>query len=241
MKAVREFLAQGLVTAYGFIVGGLIGEADMHGLYKVLEDQGSLIAGGLAIIAAVMTVKATQASADREVAAAQHQIKTTLILEKRRLAREGHAVNVLVHQAACIVLQDLDDANDHMTRYRRPQTESAWYARHAFSRSGFDEVPTLYTYLHGEVVSLFLNLKRATDRFESRSYIHGNGDRIGEIHSLRSELAIIQDIAIRLRDLSQSHIKLCLEELAATQDLIEIDPPLSPPSNLKEGTEGIQA
>ncbi len=80
--------------------------SEWHPAWLVLQMLGywqTLIAGLLAVGAAVFTIRATVRSADREIEAANRQIRTaqrqidiTLTLDRRRTADETHAFLVAV-------------------------------------------------------------------------------------------------------------------------------------------------
>lgn len=116
----------------------------MHSyLYEFFRDQGSLIAGALALIAGIIAyragvtqAKATTEAADREIAAtresisaaqeqtrvAQEQIAVTLRLEHRRIAQETYAFLATLEAAMGTVLDDIEAAraifgNQGGTRY----------------------------------------------------------------------------------------------------------------------------
>ena len=102
-------------------------------LYEFLRDQGSLIAGVLALIAGILAyragvtqAKATMDAADREIAAtkeaisaaqeqtrvAQGQIAVTLRLERRRAAQETYGFLAMLEAAMGTVLEDIEASRE---------------------------------------------------------------------------------------------------------------------------------
>ena len=85
---------------------------------------------------------ATKRSADREVAVAQEQIKTTLRLERRRAARVGFAFHAMLEAAMGRVLADATEAERIFAsaNQRLGVSTTAYEARKSFTKSAFDEL-----------------------------------------------------------------------------------------------------
>lgn len=113
----------------------------------LLDHWQTLIAGSLALVAAWLTIRDTNRSADREIkasqaqtAVAQRQIETTIRLERLRAAREGFAFHAMFDAAMGRVLADAADAR---TKFRGPGPNlhsEAYFARTRFSRKAFAEL-----------------------------------------------------------------------------------------------------
>jgi uncharacterized protein YfiM (DUF2279 family) len=88
-------------------------------LWQFIEHWQTLIAGLLALAAAVGAVWATIKSANREVAAAQEltkaaQRQTAVVreIERRRVARERYAFHVMLEAAMGAVIADVEAARN---------------------------------------------------------------------------------------------------------------------------------
>ena len=77
---------------------------------RVLYDWQTLIAGVLALLAALWTIRETVRSADREIAASQKQMDPTVRLEQRRAASEGYAFHAMLAAAMTRVLDEANEA-----------------------------------------------------------------------------------------------------------------------------------
>jgi hypothetical protein len=85
-------------------------------LCQFIYDWQTLIAGSLAgvlaLVAAFLTIWATIKSANREVEAAKAQTESTLLVERRRVAREGFAFAAMLEAAMKAVLDDIETARE---------------------------------------------------------------------------------------------------------------------------------
>jgi hypothetical protein len=128
-----------------------------HSWYDFCRDQGSILAGLLALLAALVTtwviwrtsrrtIEATKSSAEREISAAQEQTKvaqdqiaTTLRLEQRRLAREEWAFAVTMEAAMNLVINDAIAAVE-LAADLKVDEELIYDAQQRIRKSSFDEL-----------------------------------------------------------------------------------------------------
>ena len=131
-------------------------------LYEFLRDQGSLIAGVLALIAGflayragVAQAKATMAAADREIAAnkeaisaaqeqtrvAQGQIAVTLRLERRRAAQETCGFLATLEAAMGTVLEDIEASREIFANQAEGgSSPMAYRARQRIKKTAFEDL-----------------------------------------------------------------------------------------------------
>ncbi len=141
----------------------------------LLDHWQILIAGILAVLAAVGTIWATIRSAGREIAAsqaqtavAQKQIDTTVRLERERDDGEAHAFRAMLDAAMVRVLNEVDWA-----RKTYPQTLSqqagasveALVVRQCITKGGFAELRAACVRHGGPFTREFLDLEREIDSF----------------------------------------------------------------------------
>jgi hypothetical protein len=150
-------------------------------------DWQTLIAGGLALFAGVVTVwgtlraakrqvKAANDAADREIkaasdtanrqitaaqeqtAAAQHQTGVMRDMERRRIAREGYAFYAMLEAAMGAVIDDAQAARQLFPGTPGPDTPQAFRARQRIKRAGFTELRGAFLRIGGPLTEKFLRL-----------------------------------------------------------------------------------
>ena len=132
-------------------------------LYEFLRDQGSLIAGVLALIAGILAyragvtqAKATMDAANREIAAnkdaisaaqeqtrvAQRQISVTLQQERRRIAQETYGFLATLDAAMGTVLQDVEASRElFANQAQHGSSPMAYTARQRIKEDGVRRPP----------------------------------------------------------------------------------------------------
>jgi hypothetical protein len=157
-----------------------------------LYDWQSLVAGGLALLAGIVTVwgtlraakrqvraanetadreiKAANEAADRQIAAAQeqtaaaqHQTAVTEELERRRIAREGYAFHAMLEAAIGAVIADVEAARKLPTSPLPDRyTYEAYSIRQRVSRAGFPELRPALMRFGGTQTAQFLQKATAS-------------------------------------------------------------------------------
>jgi hypothetical protein len=212
-------------------------------LYEFLRDQGSLIAGVLALIAGflayragVAQAKATMAAADREIAAnkeaisaaqeqtrvAQGQIAVTLRLQRRRAAQETYGFLATLEAAMGAILDDTEAARQLFgNEGQGGPSPMAYVARQRIKKTAFEDLRSGCLRLGGQLTSPFLRLDNKIDVFAARWHArpgpHGGEIREGVRSGLLDELLDIEKDAAALRDQAASGMKSCSAMLVETQ------------------------
>ena len=158
--------------------------------WQFLDHWQTIIAGGLALFAGVVTVwgtlraanrqvkaandaanreiKATTDAANRQIsaaqeqtAAAQHQTAVTRELERRRIAREGYAFHAMLEAAMSAVIADVEAAR----KLKSPsdvshETREAYVIRQRVKRAGFIELRHAFLRFGGTRTAEFLQLDK---------------------------------------------------------------------------------
>jgi hypothetical protein len=142
---------------------------------RFLYDWQTLIAGALAVLAALRTIRATVRSADREIkasqeqtAVAQKQIETTIRLERRRAASEGYAFHAMLEAAMGRVLAEATEAESIFASANQQSVSSttAYEARQSLTKSAFDELRSACVEHGGNLTAKFLDLEGEIDKFK---------------------------------------------------------------------------
>ena len=169
-----------------------------------LYDWQTLIAGVLAVVAAAGTIWATIGSANREIAAAQAQIATTLRLERRRVGREDYAFFAMLAATMDRVLAEADDAKSiFMTANPRPNNSASsgetFRARQRFTKSAFPELRSAFVRYGGLLTAGFLKLENEIDDFASNHAVMLDGSGpFGWNRGFLDQLAVIEATAKQL-------------------------------------------
>ena len=202
----------------------------------LLDHWQTLIAGILAVLAAVGTIWATIRSAGREIAAsqaqtavAQKQIETTLRLERRRAASEGYAFHAMFNAAMSRVLTEAAEANDIFTPHNQVAgatvSKQAYDARTHFTKTGFDELRAACVRYGGLTTAEFLELESKIDDFASH-YTESQGTnalqqaaivRSGLHADFQDHLDVIKAIATHIRDEAAAGMKRANAVIAETE------------------------
>lgn len=214
---LRAATMRGAVGFYGLVVGFLVGKiVDLplgkpspNDLYTFFKDQGSLIAGGLAVGAAWMTVRGTMRAAQREIEAANRQISTTLMLERRREASQQVAFAGAMEIALQIVLREVEGARELVQQTIDNRDASrGLLARKSFSRTGFEELRTASISIGGVMPPFFLNLDNAIATFADPARGMGN---------LTSDLDEVVRLATNLKGYAEAGHRRSIRILTETQ------------------------
>ena len=145
---------------------------------RFLYDWQTLIAGVLAILAALLTIRATVRSADREIeasqaqtAVAQKQIETTLRLERKRAASESYAFHATIWAAMERVLLEASEAQIIFLKLTASEraTKGAYEARRHFSKGLFPELRSACVRYGGRTARDLLEVESEIDKFASQT------------------------------------------------------------------------
>jgi hypothetical protein len=132
----------------------------------------TLVAGLVAIVAAVLTIWATLRSTSREIAASQKQIDTTLLLERRRIASEDYAFHAMLEAAMERVLAEAAWARrtyPGVFRQTQGATADAFVVRaNVITKGAFAELRAACVRQGGRLTGEFLDLEREIDSFASQ-------------------------------------------------------------------------
>jgi hypothetical protein len=158
--------------------------------WQFIDHWQTVIAGGLALFAGVVTVwgtlraanrqvKSANDAADREIktatdaanrqisaaqkqtAAAQHQAAVTRELERRRIAREGYAFHAVLEAAMSAVIADVEAARKlPPPRSDVFETREAYVIRQRVKRAGFIELRHAFLRFGGTRTTEFLQLDK---------------------------------------------------------------------------------
>ena len=226
---LRSAVTRGAVGLYGFAVGAVVGVVIGRPLglpgdltvYKLFQEQGSAIAGVLAVGAAFYTIRAMRETASSEIAAAnaqtraaQRQTEAMLLLERRRVAQESLAFAEMVEVAAKIVLEDLANARLRIVD-SQPPAFAAYLARTSFTRTGFGELRPGCVRLGGRLAEQFLHTDKAIEWLSSKV---NTPEFIGVVENVADELALVDVAASALRDEALGGIARCKKLLVETID-----------------------
>jgi hypothetical protein len=168
---------------------------------QFLYDWQTLIAGVLALVAAIGTIWATRSAARRQIAASQEstavaerQIETTIHLEHLRGAREGFAFYAMFEAAMDRVLAEAADARKEFPGPSPGLERRAYFARTSFSKKAFNELRGACLTHGSRLTEKFLELEKEIDDFASRVM-----DGEGIPTALLAELDSIESVAKQLR------------------------------------------
>jgi hypothetical protein len=194
-------------------------------------DWQTLITGGLALLAGVVTVvgtvwgtlsaanrqvRAVKAAADRQItaaqeqtAAAQHQTAVMRDMERRRIASEGCAFHAMLEAAMSAIIEDVA-AVQTSAPARSAQAYAARQA--AFKQATFAELRVAFIRFGGALTAQFLRLDKEIENFLAE------WERIGFLMNPMGvnaeQLGRIKQHAIELRDEAAAGMKRCRDELA---------------------------
>jgi type II secretory pathway pseudopilin PulG len=184
----------------------------------------TLIAGVLAVLAAISAVWATIASANREVASAQAQTEAAANLERRRVARETFSFFAMLEAAMATLLEDIaaarvlvvTDGDDDQGSGR------AFDARQRLKKSAFQDLRNAFLRFGGQLTAQFLRLDREIDEFSSKSWriaTTSAGDPLyaSPMKGLRRELESIELRAKALCEEAAGEMKRCTKLLTESE------------------------
>lgn len=192
-------------------------------IYEFFKDQGSIIAGILAVAAAYGAIRETRHAAERTVAVAQDQIATTRRIERRRIARESYAFYATVEAAMAGVVEDVEKAWQKKADgdVSGPKSVTAYEIRQGIRKHAFDELRSAFLRLGGLLTSDFIGLERTIDEFASKCSTLGVPPappmRIGENAGIETGLNGISGRAKALREKASDGMRRCMDVLNEDQ------------------------
>jgi hypothetical protein len=182
---------------------------------QFLYDWQTLIAGVLAVLAAVGTIWATIKSADREIAAsqeqtaaAQKQTETAVRLARKRDEDEYDAFRLMLEAAMTRVLFEAAWAkktHPQVLTQADGETVEAYAVRQCITKGGFAELRSACVKMRGPLTGEFLYLEGEIDNFASQwAYQAFSGAvtsmvRKGKLADLGKQLGVIAAKATELR------------------------------------------
>ena len=183
----------------------------------VFYDWQTLIAGVLALLAALLTIRATIRSANREIAAsqaqtavAQKQIDTTVHLERERVLSEDRAFRAMLEAAMTRVLAEAAWARrtypNTFTQTTEVVSVEAGAVRQRITKGAFAELRAACLRQGSPLTGVFLDLEGEIDSFASQvgtyafSAAAAMPVRKGMQAGLGDQLALIEAKATELRE-----------------------------------------
>jgi hypothetical protein len=183
---------------------------------EFLYDWQIIIAGVLALLAALLTIRATIRSANREIAAsqaqtaiAQKQIDTTVRLERERVLSEDRAFRAMLEAAMTRVLAEAAWARKTYPKTFTQTTEvvsiEAGVVRECISKGAFAELRAACLKQGSPLTAEFLDLEGEIDNFALQvgTYAFSAAAAIPVrkgIHAgLGAQLTLIETMATELR------------------------------------------
>jgi len=184
----------------------------------------TLATGLLALIAALLTIWATNRAANREVSAAkehtkavEHQITVGLLVERRRIARESYAFLATLEAAMGTVLDDVEAAKKIFTGGNTSgHSVPAMQARQRIKKTAFNDLRTACLHLGGELTAPFLRLDKEIDDFSAQwieTPTTGDNLKMGANAGLSEQLDRVKLQATWLREEAAKGMKHCNEVL----------------------------
>jgi len=140
--------------------------------WQTVDQWQTLIAGVLALIAAVGTIWATNKAANREIVAAkeqtkvaQEQIRVTLLLERQRNASTLFAFSATLEASMTSVLEDVKEAREIFGESNQINGSSlnAYKARQCLRKTAFADLRGACLRLGGPLTEPFIRLEREID------------------------------------------------------------------------------
>ncbi len=202
-----------------------------HAFYQLAYQWQTLIAGVLALIAALLTIWATNNAANRAILAAQEQTRvareqtaTTLRLERRRVARESFAFYATLEAAMQSVAEDIEAARSIFKSQQLGEkgiSVAAYQARQRIKKTAFAEIRNACLKFGGQLTSPFLRLDKEIDDLSNQWTLMptaGDPIRMGANEGLLEELAGIELQAKFLLEEAQSARGRCAALLAEADE-----------------------
>lgn len=226
-------IAYGGLGLYGLAVGVASGFAltaetcapSIHSCaYEFFKDQGSAVAGLLAVLAAWWTIRETRRQANREIAVAQsqtrmaqRQIETTLRIEARQNAEERQGFLAMMVAAMRVTLGEITLAEGLAKQTDDGFSQLAAEARLIITRTGYQELRQACVRIGGAYSQPFLHLDREitslaapvtkqdyNDGFNSRTTTHA----VAPSSNLSQKLTYVRGLASDLFDQASEGLKL---------------------------------
>jgi hypothetical protein len=192
--------------------------------FQYVYQWQTLIAGVLALVAAGLTIRATNNAAAREVAAAQEQTAVILRVERRRIARESFAFFATLEAAMGAVMDDIESARAifaGQSQDSQAVSVPAYAARQRVKKTAFEDIRSACLKFGGQLTAPFLRLDKEIDNFSSQTTLMptaGEHVRMGANAGLLDQLSSIELQANALREEAGNGMKRCTEMLAEMQD-----------------------
>jgi len=207
---------------------------------QFLYDWQTLVAGILAVFAAVGTIWTTISSANREIeasqaqtAVAQKQIETTLRLERRRAASQDYAFHATIWAAMERVLLEASEAKNIFLKLNLSEraTKQAYEGRQHFSKGAFPELRAACVRYGGRITRDLLELESEIDKFASQTeegeqFASGRFAQLGLHAGFLDQLGQIEDKATYLRGKAVAGMERANAVIAET----EAEPPTPTPT-----------
>jgi hypothetical protein len=175
----------------------------------------TIIAGGLALLAAWLTIRETKRSAGREIeasqaqtAVAQKEIDRTVRLEQERVLNEDRAFRAMLEAATGVLAEAAWAKKTYPESLALTEglTVEALGVRQCITKGAFAELRAACIRLGSPLTAEFLALEREIDNFALQWEDHISHGRVlvrrGKHAGLREQLEAIEDKASTLRDLA---------------------------------------
>lgn len=197
---------------------------DYHGFWLFLYYWQTLIAGILAVAAAIGTIRATGYFADREIEAAskqtiaaQKQTKVTLLLERRRLANESRAFLTALKSAVGMILDNVAECRKRIPNPPSHDNLSLYQARQSLPCPLFQELRPACIRLGSDLTDSFLALDQYITAFAAAwvpaTSTMGGGYRSGAATGFYDDLSQIETRAVALRSATEQQLEKCVAEI----------------------------
>lgn len=203
-----------------------------HGIWLLLYDWQTLIAGFLAIVAAVGTIWATVHSANREIEAtnrqistAQKQIDIALRLERRRVAYASHAFPTALKSAVGAVIDNVAECRKAIPSPPSHDSLALYRARQRLPCPLFQDLRPACIRLGSDLTDMFLCLDQgsiafAVARVPAPSTM-GGGYRSGAATGFYEDLTRIEKLARSLRDGAEERPEKCTAKIHGLEAELE--------------------
>jgi hypothetical protein len=207
---------------------------DYTGFLKYLYDWQTLIAGIMAVGAAVVTIWATIRSADREVEAAnrqveaaQRQINITIEIDRRRTIYETNAFLVALESAVGVVADSV-----HKARIMVPKPGGlpipAYQARQIMLCPLFPDLRPASVRLGGRLTPLFVRLDKDLSAFAA-NWIPGQASngmalRNGATAGFHEDLNVIERQTKFLHERVQEALERSNKQMLAMDEIVDDEP-----------------
>lgn len=197
--------------------------------WQLVDLWQTLIAGGLALLAGIVTVWGTLKAANRQVKAANdaadREIKAANEAADRQIAAAQEQTKAAQHQTAVEAARKLPPPSPSEVARGNPQTREAYIIRQRVKRAGFAELRNAFLRFGGTRTTEFLQLDKEIEDFGAQwmqTYSPTSGfptQPIGTNAGIYEQLDHIEQQAKELCNHAVGGMKLCRDELA--KELVE--------------------